>query len=328
MSRLILIDALSQVFRVFYAIRMLNAADGRPVNAVFGMARLFMQLEESYPSDYGAIAFDKGKCLRRTQLLPEYKGQRPPMPDELRQQLPAIEEWAEAFGWNLVAKPGVEADDLICGMCGQRGDAEALILSSDKDLSQLLADPQVGMLVHDRVEKCWRIHYAAEVQAHFGVTPAQIRDYLALLGDSADNIDGIPGCGPKTAANLLAKFGDVEGICNHLEEVTPPRVRTAIAQNRPLLERNLSLVQLDQALPDDWQGLEGIRRREPHWEKLLELCRREQFKSLEAAIAKRMKAVAKATPAPASAPAPAVVAPPPSAEEKRSGVLYQPGLFD
>ncbi|MBO7741752.1 MAG: hypothetical protein J6S21_04285, partial [Victivallales bacterium] len=193
MSRILLIDAYSQIYRVFYAIRMLNDPSGAPANAIYGMARLFMQLDEEFPSEYGAIVFDLGKCTRRTQLLPEYKAQRPPMPQELRCQTEAIREWAQAFGWKVIMKDGVEADDLISGIAARRENSDVLILSSDKDLAQLCADPQVKMLVRKSGGEPWKIEGAAEVTEHFGVPPEQLRDYLALIGDTADNIPGVPG---------------------------------------------------------------------------------------------------------------------------------------
>ena len=110
MGTLLLIDAYSQIYRAFYAIRNLTDQAGRPVNALFGMARLVLQLEETFPCDYGAMVYDLGKCTRRCALLPDYKAQRPPMPPELRLQLEDIREWGQAFGWNLVEREGVEAD--------------------------------------------------------------------------------------------------------------------------------------------------------------------------------------------------------------------------
>ncbi|MBP5300310.1 MAG: hypothetical protein J6Y80_02790 [Victivallales bacterium] len=197
MGKLFLIDAYSQIYRVFYAIRQLTNARGQPANALYGMARLFLQLDEMQPSDYGAIIYDLGKCTRRTALLPEYKAQRPPMPEELRSQTAAIREWADAFGWNIVDRQGYEADDLIAGLVSQRGPNQAIILTGDKDLFQLLEAPDVRILLHGKDKTPWIVADAAVARDKFGVEPAQIRDYLALLGDTADNIPGIPGCGPR-----------------------------------------------------------------------------------------------------------------------------------
>ncbi len=287
MSKILIIDAYSQIYRVFYAIRQLTNQAGEPANALYGMARLLMQLDELYPTEYGAIAFDCGKCSRRLALLPEYKGQRPPMPDALRSQVAPIRQWCQAFGWNIVERQGFEADDLINGITQQRGDAQVLILSSDKDLSQLVND-KVRMLTRGTPKNPWIEEGVAAVQAKFGVAPEQLCDYLALLGDTADNIPGISGCGPKTAAKLLNDFGSINGILEHLDQVKPPRLQETLAAEGPRLEVNRQLVQLDDALPENWSGLEGIRRRTPDWTLIRDLAQAQGFKSLLEGIEKHL----------------------------------------
>ncbi len=291
MSKLFLIDAYSQIYRVFYAIRQLTNMRGEPANALYGMARLFLQLDELQPSDYGAIVYDLGKCTRRTGLLPEYKAQRPPMPEELRSQTAAIREWASAFGWNVVDRQGFEADDLIAGLAAQHGDHTVTILTGDKDLFQLLADPAVRILLHGKDKTPWIEADATAAEAKFGVPPSQIRDYLALLGDTSDNIPGIPGCGPKTAAKLLADYGSIDNLLGHLAERKNAKLRETLQSEAEHLRRNQSLVQLDQALPEGWSGLAGLRRRAPDWERLLQLCDEQGFKSISEAIHKRRRPI-------------------------------------
>lgn len=287
MGKLFLIDAYSQIYRVFYAIRQLTNARGQPANALYGMARLFLQLDEMQPSDYGAIIYDLGKCTRRTALLPEYKAQRPPMPEELRSQTDAIREWADAFGWNIVDRQGYEADDLIAGLVSQRGPNQAIILTGDKDLFQLLEAPDVRILLHGKDKTPWIVADAAVARDKFGVEPAQIRDYLALLGDTADNIPGIPGCGPKTAAKLLGDYGSIDSLLGHLGEFKNAKLRDTLAAEAEHLRRNQSLVQLDQALPENWAGLESLRRRTPDWSRILRLCEEQGFKSIAETVKKR-----------------------------------------
>lgn len=291
MAKIFLIDAYSQIYRVFYAIRQLTNARGEPANALYGMARLFLQLDELQPSEYGAIVYDLGKCVRRTGLLPEYKAQRPPMPEELRSQTAAIREWASAFGWNIIDRQGFEADDLIAGITAQRGDNAVTILTGDKDLFQLLAAQEVRILLHGKDKTPWIEADATAAQEKFGVPPSQIRDYLALLGDTSDNIPGIPGCGPKTAAKLLADYGSIDNLLAHLDELKSAKLRETLAAEAENLRRNQSLVQLDEALPENWSGLEGLRRRTPDWEKLLRLCDEQGFKSIAEAIRKRRQPV-------------------------------------
>lgn len=291
MAKIFLIDAYSQIYRVFYAIRQLTNARGEPANALYGMARLFLQLDELQPSDYGAIVYDLGKCVRRTGLLPEYKAQRPPMPEELRSQTAAIREWAGAFGWNIIDRQGFEADDLIAGITAQRGTNAVTILTGDKDLFQLLAAPEVRILLHGKDKTPWLEADATTAREKFGVAPSQIRDYLALLGDTADNIPGVPGCGPKTAAKLLADYGSIDNLLAHLDELKSAKLRETLAAEAENLRRNQSLVRLDEALPENWSGLEGLRRRTPDWEKLLQLCDEQGFKSIAEAIRKRRQPV-------------------------------------
>ena len=291
MAKIFLIDAYSQIYRVFYAIRQLTNARGEPANALYGMARLFLQLDEMQPSEYGAIVYDLGKCVRRIGLLPEYKAQRPPMPEELRSQTADIREWAGAFGWNIIDRQGFEADDLIAGITAQRGTNAVTILTGDKDLFQLLAAPEVRILLHGKDKTPWLEADAATAREKFGVAPSQIRDYLALLGDTADNIPGVPGCGPKTAVKLLADYGSIDNFLAHLDELKSAKLRETLQAEQEHLRLNQSLVQLDEALPENWSGLEGLRRRTPDWEKLLRLCDEQGFKSIAEAIRKRRQPV-------------------------------------
>ena len=307
MGRLCLIDAYSQIYRVFYAIRMLNNPAGEPVNALYGMARLFLQLDECFPSEWGALVFDLGKCVRRTALLPEYKAQRPPMPPELRAQTSAIRQWAEAFGWPIVQREGFEADDLICGLVGQRGAANAIILSSDKDLHQLVQGEEVAMLAKGATPKApWIPVGEAETTRKFGLPPTRLGDYLALIGDTVDNIPGVAGIGPKTAIKLLEQFGDLNTLLSHLEEIDSAKLRQALADSAEQLRRNRSLVQLDPVLPEGWRGLDDIRRRTPDWEKLDALAAEQGFASLRAALQKHL-AEAPQPPPPPAPPAPSTV---------------------
>ena len=291
MSKLFLIDAYSQIYRVFYAIRQLTNARGEPANALYGMARLFLQLDELQPSEYGAIVYDLGKCTRRTGLLPEYKAQRPPMPEELRSQTAAIREWASAFGWKVIDREGYEADDLIAGLAAQRGDATVTILTGDKDLFQLLADSSVHILMHGKDKTPWIEADAQAAREKFGVPPEQIRDYLALLGDASDNIPGIPGCGPKTAVKLLEDYGTIDNLLTHLDELKSAKLRDTLLAEQEHLRMNQSLVQLDQALPENWSGLESLRRRPPDWDRILRLCDGQGFKSIAEAVHKRRQPV-------------------------------------
>lgn len=287
MSRILLVDAYSQIFRLFYAIRQLTSASGEPANALYGIARLLLQLDTDFPSEYGAFVFDKGKCLRRTAIHPEYKAQRPPMPEELRCQTQRIHDWVEAFGWKTIEREGFEADDLLAGIAGERGEGTVRIITGDKDLGQLVKDGEVLLLRPGNAKKPWEEIGEKEVEEKFGVAPSQVCDYLSLLGDAVDNIPGIPGCGAKTAAKLLKEYGTIDNMLGHLEEMPAGKLRDTLASERTRLLKNRELVRLDTPLPEDWNGIQSITRRRPDWHRLLELCDKEGFKSIAAEIHKR-----------------------------------------
>lgn len=216
MKQIILIDAYAQIYRSFFALRGLSNQQGEPVNALYGMARFLLGLDEHLGSDYGAAVFDKGKCKRRIRILPQYKAQRPPMPDALRAQVEPIRVWMQAFGWPLLEQEGLEADDIIGCIASQSEELPLGILSYDKDLAQLV-NARVSLLQPGK-NNSWLRQGVQEVQEKFGVRPEQIVDYLALLGDASDNIPGVPGVGPKTAAKLLGQFGSIEKLLANLGE--------------------------------------------------------------------------------------------------------------
>jgi 5'-3' exonuclease len=286
-DRIVLVDGYAQIYRCFYAIRGLTSPAGQPTNALYGMARFMLSIQQSLPHRFGALVLDKGKPRHRLELLPEYKGTRPPMPDALRCQLAPIRVWAEALGWPLLEAEGFEADDLIAAVVAACPGQEVAIVSHDKDLGQLV---RPGVSLVQPGPKGTLAHLGqAEISAKFGVLPAQMRDYLALVGDSVDNIPGVVGVGAKTAAALLARFGSIEGILEHLAEVERPAIRDALAASTDLLQRNRALVTLRDDVPPDWHGLDGLRRRSPQWPTLLDLARESGFQSLSAELQRRLQ---------------------------------------
>ena len=288
MKRIILIDAYGQIYRNFFALRNLRNDKDEPVNALYGMARFLLVLEENLGSEYGAAVFDKGKCERRTQILPQYKAQHPPMPDDLRVQIEPIRVWLRAFGWPLLEQEGLEADDIIGCIASQNEELPLNILSYDKDLAQLV-NKRVS-LIQPGKNNTWLTQGVEEVQEKFGVRPEQIVDYLALLGDSSDNIPGVPGVGPKTAAKLLAQFGNLERLLANLNEVDSARLQEALQQSSEMLQRNRELVELELDCLPNWQGIESIRRTAPNWRKIMDLAKEQNFNSLIRIIEKKLPA--------------------------------------
>ena len=275
----ILIDAFSQIFRSFYAIRHLSNSRGEPVNALLVFTRLLLGIEKNYPGKRGAMLFDCGKVRHRVELLPEYKANRPPMPDELAQQIPFIREMASAFGWKMYEVEDYEADDLI-GALALNLEGNIKIISSDKDLSQLISDRVTMLSPANGNQGGFEERDAAFVKSKFGVGPELIIDYLAILGDSSDNITGVRGIGAKGAAELLNTFGKSENWLD-TPEMTGKKFASKLSDQIDILRRNIKLVSLRTDLPAGWDNPESlVVRQAPDWQKIAETCLRYGLKSI------------------------------------------------
>ena len=214
--QLVLIDGSSYLFRAFHALPSLTSSKGQPTGAIKGVTSMIKKLMQKYPESHIAVVFDaKGKTFRN-ELYPEYKANRPPMPDDLRLQIAPIHELVQAMGLPLLVVDGVEADDVIGTLATQASKAsmDVLISTGDKDLAQLVT-PHVT-LVNTMTDTFMD---EAGVVAKFGVRPEQIIDYLALVGDTSDNIPGVPSCGPKTAVKWLAEYETLEGVMAHADDI-------------------------------------------------------------------------------------------------------------
>ena len=276
---LLLIDSYSQIYRGYYAIRALTTAQGIPSNAVFAMTKLLMKLKEEYEGYEGAFVFDKGRPAQRMALAPAYKANRPPMPDDLRSQLEIIE-------WD-----GSEADDLIAAAAANFTDRTVLIVSSDKDISQVI-DERVEMLVPDHDGKGFTRRGIEETIAKFGVKPSAIVDYLALIGDSSDNIPGVEGVGPKTAAALLNQFDSIDDMLARVDEIKRESLREKIRASAEVMRLNQKLILLDKTIPEGLALTEdSFRRNLPDYRKITELASRMELKSILRELEKQAPAV-------------------------------------
>jgi len=213
---LILVDGSSYLFRAFHALPPLTNSKGQPTGAVYGVINMLRKLRDEYQPEYMAVIFDaKGKTFRN-DLYPDYKANRPPIPDELRSQIKPLHELVEALGFPVIVVPDVEADDVIGTYARQatQQKIDTLISTGDKDLAQL---------VNDHVTLINTMSYyvmdEAGVRAKFDVPPAAIIDYLALMGDTSDNIPGVPKVGPKTAAKWLNQYGSLDNLVVHADEI-------------------------------------------------------------------------------------------------------------
>ena len=219
-SRLYLVDGSTYIFRAFFAVRGLTNREGTPVNAVYGFTAMLLKLLKEEKPDYLAVVFDKSGRTFRNDLYPEYKAHRPPPPPDLVPQFSLVREVTRAFNIPALELESYEADDILGTLAneGIKAGMDVTIVSTDKDLMQLV---QPGCTMLDTMKN---VRYSApEVLEKMGVEPHQIIDYLALMGDSSDNIPGVPGIGKKTAATLLQQYGSLDGIYEHIEELKGKR---------------------------------------------------------------------------------------------------------
>jgi len=254
MAKWLLIDGFNLAYRCFHALPELTRADGFPTGALHGWVKSLWKLIDQEKPDATLVFFDLGESQDRIALHAEYKAQRKPMPDPLRQQIDPIKALTRAMGLAGIEQDGVESDDLLAAEAVSlaRGGNDVVIVSSDKDFAQVVGDRIKIMLPPPSANPGlgWRLLDAAGVREKFGVPPAQIADYLALVGDTSDNIPGIDGVGPKTAAKWLAEHGgSVEGVIEKAAELKPERFREKISSSTDQLRRNLKLTTLNLALP-------------------------------------------------------------------------------
>src|SRR5712692_1867467 len=277
-ARLFVVDGPGYLYRAYHALPYLSNSKGQPSNAVFGMSTMLWKLLRDESPDYAAVAWDPPGPTFREAKLPSYKETRPGMPDDLRSQIALVMRVFEALRLPLLEVPGFEADDVL-GTLVERMKSEPVemvLVTSDKDMLQLVS-PRVRVLsANARGEPVW--FDEAAVTAKWGVTPEQIPDLLALMGDSIDNIPGVPGIGERTAVKLISQFGGVSRLYENLTLV-PGKLREALAANRQaaLLSREIATVSTRVPIA---QGLEDFRRQEPDWERLRALWSELEFHTL------------------------------------------------
>ncbi len=228
-----LIDGSAYVFRSYYSMRPIEAPDGTPVNAVFGLGMSLQRFLRDHSPRYLAVAFDAGRITFRNEIFPRYKANRGEPPDDLVPQFPLCPALTRAMGITTLLEKGVEADDLLATLALsllEKG-LSVMVVTQDKDLSQIL---RPGLRIFDLVKG---IHYGHEdVPQRMGVRATQVVDFLALMGDASDNIPGVRGVGAKSAAALLEEFNDLDEIYRRLDEVEGLPLRGAKSLRRKLEE--------------------------------------------------------------------------------------------
>jgi DNA polymerase I len=253
MAKWLLVDGFNIAYRCYFAVPELTRADGLPTNAVHGWVKSLWRLADQEKPDGTLVFFDLGGAQDRLALHPEYKAQREDMPDALVRQLPYIKSVTRAMGLVGIERDGVESDDLLASQAvplAAEGH-EVLIVSADKDFAQVVGE-RISMMLPPpsaNPKLGWRRMDAAGVREKFGVTPQQIPDYLALVGDASDNIPGIEGVGPKTAVRWLELHGNLEGVIAHARELKPERFRESVTALADHVRRNLKLTTLNLGLP-------------------------------------------------------------------------------
>jgi DNA polymerase I len=277
-ARFFVVDGPGFLFRAYHALPYMSNSKGQPTHAVRGVSTMLLKLLREEHPEYVAVAWDPPGPTFREAKLPSYKETRPAMPDDLRSQVPLVMRVFEALRLPLLEVHGFEADDVLGTLAHRLRDepVDLVLVTADKDMLQLVG-PRVRVLsTNARGEPVWLDE--AAVTAKWGVTPAQIPDLLALMGDSIDNIPGVPGIGEKTAVKLISQFGSVERLYESLTLV-PGKLRETLAANRQqaLLSRELATVST--RVPIE-QELEAFRTGEPDWERLRALWTELEFDAL------------------------------------------------
>lgn len=281
-EKILLIDGHSMINRAFYGLPDLTNGEGMHTGAVYGFLTIMFRILEEEKPDYLAVAFDMHVPTFRHEKYPEYKGTRHKMPDELVEQVPLLQEMLAAMGITMVKKERYEADDLlgtIAKRCEKAG-MEVTILSGDRDLLQLATDRIMIRLPRTvRGQTTVEDFHAKEVKEKYQVTPPQIIELKALMGDSSDNIPGLPGVGEKTATKLIVEYGSIENVKEHAAEIAGKKARTAVEEHFDLavLSKELATIDTDAPIELDLNEAkaEGFYTKEAY-----ELCRRLEFKNL------------------------------------------------
>lgn len=281
-QKLMLIDGHSILNRAFYGLPDLTNSQGIHTNAVYGFLNImFRMLEEERP-DYLAVAFDVHAKTFRHEMFEQYKGTRKPMPEELREQVPLMKEMLRAMKIQILEQAGLEADDIL-GTLAKRAESEGMdvaLISGDRDLLQIATDRikiRIPKTKQGRTEV--EDYYAKDVLEKLQVTPTQFIELKALMGDTADNIPGVPKVGEKTATELMLKYGSLEEIYAHLEDISKKSIRETLANNRELadLSKTLATIKTDCDLKLDYDRAKAEGYYTP---EAYELCKKLEFKNM------------------------------------------------
>lgn len=281
-KKIVLIDGHSILNRAFFGVPLLTNSEGLHTNAVYGFLNIMFKILDEEKPDYLTVAFDRSEPTFRHQMFDAYKGTRKPMAQELREQVPVMKEVLQAMGIKIVEMPGYEADDLlgtIAGMAEVQG-MDVSIISGDRDLLQLATEK-----VKIRIPKTKRTgteiedYYAADVVERYQVTPKEFIDVKALMGDSSDNIPGVPGIGEKTATNLIVAYKSIENAYAHLEEITPKRAKTNLEEHYDMAQMSKTLATIEVHAPIEFD-MEAAKLTDLYTPEAYVYMKRLEFKNM------------------------------------------------
>ena len=277
-KRLYLLDATAFCYRAFYALPGLAASSGQPTNAIYGFINILNKILKKNNPRYLAVCFDVSRKTFRSEKFAEYKIQRPPMPDGLSSQIPFIKQLVLAYGLPLFEKEGFEADDILATLSklAKAAGLSVTIVSSDKDILQLV---DKNTVVFSPYKDEGVIYDSEKVRERFGVSPGQIADIIALMGDKADNIPGVKGIGEKTASSLITEFGAVKELLKHPEKIKQEKVRNLILENIEIIKLCRELAVLDDNV-DIGFSLEKIKVGKADTKELYKIFKTLEFRKL------------------------------------------------
>ena len=283
-EKIVLIDGHSIINRAFYGVPDLTNKDGLHTNGIFGFVNILFKILEEEKPDYVTVAFDVKHPTFRHEMFAEYKGTRKGMPQELHEQVPVLKELLTAMGILIMELPGYEADDLL-GTVAKRSEAkgmDVLVVSGDRDLLQIVTDNiRVCIPKTKRGTTEYEMYYTKDVQEKYGLLPLQIIELKALMGDSSDNIPGVPGIGEKTATAILQQYENVENAHAHIDEIKPKRAKENLEAHydMAIMSKKLATIETNAPYEYDW---EAARSGNVFTKEAYELCQKLELKKLMA----------------------------------------------
>ncbi len=287
MPTLYLIDGNSYFYRAFYAIRGLSTSTGFPTNAIHGFTNMILKIIRDKKPDYFGIVFDSPEPTERHAIYEDYKAHRPGMPDDLKLQIPVIKEVINAFNIRTFEKAGYEADDLLAVIAkkAEKENIDVYIVTGDKDLCQIVT-PKIRL--YDSMKD--KITEEKDIKERFGVAPSRLPEVMALMGDTSDNIPGVPGIGEKTAVKLMKEFGSLDNLIIKRSEIKKPKLRESISENLENIELSLKLVTIDPDVPVE-MSLKDLEEREPDWSRLHEIFTKFELRALMNLVPKELQSL-------------------------------------